>query len=116
MKILITGGMGYVGSHLIDLLLKDKHKIILLTKSYSKKKNISHIKNKIKIEKIDVTNQRKLSKRIDSKPLYHRLIFTNYERPCLAVGSRAHTGRVLHHAGEAAGRNVTTAAGREVAA
>ena len=41
MKILITGGMGYVGSHLIDLLLKDKHKIVLLTKSYSKKKNIS---------------------------------------------------------------------------
>ena len=65
MKILITGGMGYVGSHLIDLLLKDKHKIILLTKSYSKKKNISHIKNKIKIEKIDVTNQRKLSNSIE---------------------------------------------------
>mgnify|MGYP001400888986 CR=1 FL=1 len=38
MKILITGGMGYVGSHLIDLLLKDKHKIVLLTKSYSKRK------------------------------------------------------------------------------
>ena len=53
MKILITGGMGYVGSHLIDLLLKDKHKIVLLTKSYSKKKNISQVKSKIKVEKIE---------------------------------------------------------------
>ncbi len=65
MKILITGGMGYVGSHLIDLLLKDKHKIVLLTKSYSKKKNISQVKSKIKVEKIDVTNQRKLSNSIE---------------------------------------------------
>ncbi len=65
MKILITGGMGYVGSHLIDLLLKDKHKIVLLTKSYSKKKNISKVKSKIKVQKIDVTDQRKLSNSIE---------------------------------------------------
>ena len=65
MKIIITGGMGYVGSHLIDLLLKDKHKIVLLTKSYSKKKNISQVKSKIKVQKIDVTDQRKLSNCIE---------------------------------------------------
>ena len=51
MKILITGGMGFVGSNLIDLLLQEKHKIIVLTKSYSKKKNISHIQAKSKLKK-----------------------------------------------------------------
>ena len=56
MKILITGGMGFIGSHLIDLLLQENHKIIVLTKSYSKKKNISHIHDKIKVEKVDVGN------------------------------------------------------------
>ena len=61
MKILITGGMGFIGSHLIDSLLQENHKIIVLTKSYSKKKNISHIHGKIKVEKVDVTNHRKLS-------------------------------------------------------
>jgi len=65
MKILITGGMGFVGSNLIDLLLQEKHKIIVLTKSYSKKKNISHIQAKIKVEKVDVTNHRKLSNIIE---------------------------------------------------
>ena len=61
MKILITGGMGFIGSNLVDLLLQGNHKIIVLTKSYSKKKNISHIHDKIKVEKVDITNQHKLS-------------------------------------------------------
>ena len=65
MKILITGGMGFIGSNLIDLLLQEKHDIIVLTKSYSKKKNISHIRDKIKVEKVDITNHRKLSNIIE---------------------------------------------------
>ena len=65
MKILIIGGMGFIGSNLIDLLLQEKHKIIVLTKSYSKKKNISHIQDKIKVEKVDVTNYHKLSNIIE---------------------------------------------------
>ena len=65
MKILITGGMGFIGSNIIDLLLQEKHNIIVLTKSYSKKKNISHIRDKIKVEKVDITNHRKLSNIIE---------------------------------------------------
>ena len=65
MKILITGGIGFIGSNLIDLLLQERHKIIVLTKSYAKKKNISHIQDKIKVEKVDVTNHRKLSNIIE---------------------------------------------------
>ena len=57
---MITGGMGFVGSHLSDALIQDGHDLILLTKSYSKKRNISHISNKIKVEIIDVTNFVKL--------------------------------------------------------
>ena len=57
--------MGFIGSNLIDLLLQEKHNIIVLTKSYSKKKNISHIRDKIKVEKVDITNHRKLSNIIE---------------------------------------------------
>ncbi|SVB00343.1 uncharacterized protein METZ01_LOCUS153197, partial [marine metagenome] len=66
MKILITGGLGFVGSHLVDLLLEEKHKIIILTKSYSKKQNVSHKLKKIKVEKVDITNFKKLSKSIEN--------------------------------------------------
>ena len=65
MKILITGGIGFIGSNLIDLLLQERHKIVVLTKSYAKKKNISHIQDKIKVEKVDVTNYSKLSNIIE---------------------------------------------------
>lgn len=66
---MITGGFGFVGSHLCDALLKDKHDLIILTRSYSKKNNIKHIQKKIIIEKIDVTNFKKLKTSIEkNKP------------------------------------------------
>ena len=65
MKILITGGLGFIGSNLSELLLKDKHDIILLTKNFSKKSNISKISNQVKIKKVDVTNYTKLSRTIE---------------------------------------------------
>lgn len=64
MKILITGGMGFVGSHLTDQFLADDHKLILLTRSETKKQNISNIRNQITIEQVDVTNFTQLGKSI----------------------------------------------------
>ena len=69
MKIMITGGMGFVGSHLTQELLQSNQKLILLTKSFKKKSNIHNILHKVKIEKIDVTNFGKLSNSIEkNKP------------------------------------------------
>ncbi len=64
MKILITGGCGYVGSNLIPSLLKDGHSIINIDTQWfgnylSKHKNLKNLKmnlseiNKLKIKKID---------------------------------------------------------------
>ena len=66
MKIIITGGLGFIGSHLADLLLKQNHKIILLTKGLSKKRNISHKSKKLQIQKLDITNFQKLGKFIET--------------------------------------------------
>lgn len=53
---MITGGLGFVGSHLTSELLKNSHQLTLITKSYKKKRNIDDLSHKINIEKIDVTN------------------------------------------------------------
>ena len=65
MKILITGGAGFVGSHLAEFLLKKRHKIIICTKTSVK--NVENIKKKIELEKIDVTNYTKIEKFIVKK-------------------------------------------------
>lgn len=64
MRILITGGLGFIGSHLAQKFEKEGHQLIILTKSFTKKKNIQK-SPKIKIEKIDITNFKKLGQSID---------------------------------------------------
>ena len=59
MKIMITGGMGFIGSHLCDELVDD-HEIIIISKSESKISNIEQILSKIKIEYLDITDFTKL--------------------------------------------------------
>ena len=65
MKIMITGGAGFVGSHLAEYLLKKHHEIIVCTKTSVK--NVENIKKKIELKKIDVTNYTKLEKFIIKK-------------------------------------------------
>ena len=65
LKLLITGGLGFVGSHLVDSLVKKNHKIMILTKTLSKKKNIKKSAKKIQIKKMDLINFQQLGKIIE---------------------------------------------------
>ena len=56
MKILITGGSGFVGSHLCDSLISNGHEVIIFTRNLQKNQNISHILDKITIENIKKTD------------------------------------------------------------
>ena len=60
---MITGGLGFIGSHLVDILAKSNHEIIILTRSLSKKKNLksNFKKNKITIKILDIENFKKSS-------------------------------------------------------
>jgi UDP-glucose 4-epimerase len=65
LKFLLIGGLGFIGSHLAESLIKNGHNIKILTKTFSKKSNIKILNKKIKIEKIDITNFRKLGRCIE---------------------------------------------------
>ena len=46
MNILVAGGAGFIGSHLIDSLLSEGNKVICADKLIMGDKNIDHLKNK----------------------------------------------------------------------
>ncbi len=64
MKILITGGAGFVGSHLCDSLISNENEIIVFTRDSKKIPNLNHIYPKIDIQSVDVTNSSYLEKKI----------------------------------------------------
>ena len=56
MKIMITGGAGFIGSHLCDEFVGKNNEVIVLTRSTTPLVRISHLLNKIALERVDVTN------------------------------------------------------------
>jgi UDP-glucose 4-epimerase len=54
-KVLITGGLGFVGSNLAGNLLEKGHQVILLSRSKRKLQNIASIMNRVELEYGDVT-------------------------------------------------------------
>ena len=61
-KSIVTGGAGFIGSNLVDVLVKKRHKVIILDNFVSgKKANLRHHKKKnVKIVKLYISKSKNL--------------------------------------------------------
>tara|TARA_B100000780_G_scaffold242258_1_gene185006 strand:+ start:147 stop:1127 length:981 start_codon:yes stop_codon:yes gene_type:complete len=63
MKAIVTGGMGFIGSHLVELLLKKNFEVIVIDNlSTGKKKNLQYSIKKITFVNADLSNNKKIIK------------------------------------------------------
>jgi UDP-glucose 4-epimerase len=62
-KYLVTGGAGFIGSNIVEELVKRGQKVVVLDSFITgKKENLAPFKNKIKLVKGDIRDQRALAK------------------------------------------------------
>lgn len=73
MKVLITGGAGFIGSHLCDTLVSKGEDVVILDNlSTGSKKNIAHLEGKIKVFQGDIRDQKLVESLVeDSDLVFH---------------------------------------------
>lgn len=73
MKIVVTGGAGFIGSHLVEELVRKKYKVIVLDNlSTGNLNNLSKVRKKIKFIKCDLSISKNISKHIyKAKYIFH---------------------------------------------
>jgi UDP-glucose 4-epimerase len=55
MKAVVTGGSGFIGSHLVDLLLADGHSVTVIDNhSTGRPENLDHVKGQVEIIEADI--------------------------------------------------------------
>src|SRR3990167_4735335 len=57
-KVIVTGGAGFIGSHLTDALIKDGFSVVVLDNLSTGKK--SQVNKKAKFIKVDIRNLKKI--------------------------------------------------------
>ena len=101
MKIFITGGAGFIGSHLCDALVAEGKEVTILDNlSTGSKKNIAHLEGKIKVFQGDIRDQKLVESLVENCDLVLHMaaalgVNNILENPLESISTNFHGSEVV---------------------
>jgi UDP-glucose 4-epimerase len=120
MRVFITGGAGFIGSHLCDALLKEGHQVSILDNmSTGSAANIAHIKDQIEIHQGDIRDVALVEKAMASADLVLHMaaalgVNTILENPIESVSTNFTCSEVVLNAATKLNKRIIIASTSEV--
>ncbi len=104
MKVFITGGAGFIGSHLCDALVAEGQEVTILDNlSTGSKKNIAHLAGKIKVFQGDIRDQKLVESLVENCDLVLHMaaalgVNTILENPIESISTNFHGSEIVLNA------------------
>jgi UDP-glucose 4-epimerase len=120
MKVFITGGAGFIGSHLCDALVAEGKEVTVLDNlSTGAKKNIAHLEGKIKVVEGDIRDQKLVENLVEDSDLVLHMaaalgVDNILENPIESISTNFHGSEIVLNAAVKSDKRIIIASTSEI--
>jgi UDP-glucose 4-epimerase len=120
MKVFITGGAGFIGSHLCDTLIAEGKEVTILDNlSTGSKKNIAHLDGKIKVLQGDIRDQKLVESLVENCDLVLHMaaalgVDNILENPIESISTNYHGSEIVLNAATKFDKRIVIASTSEI--
>ena len=120
MKVFITGGAGFIGSHLCDALIAEGKEVTILDNlSTGSKKNIAHLEGKIQVVHGDIRDQRLVESLVENCDLVLHMaaalgVDNILENPIESISTNYHGSEIVLNAATKFDKRIVIASTSEI--
>ena len=120
MKVFITGGAGFIGSHLCDALVAEGKEVTILDNlSTGSKKNIAHLEGKIKLFQGDIRDQKLVESLVENCDLVLHMaaalgVDNILENPIESISTNYHGSEIILNAATKFDKRIVIASTSEI--
>jgi UDP-glucose 4-epimerase len=120
MKVFVTGGAGFIGSHLCDALVAEGKEVTILDNlSTGSKKNIAHLEGKIKVFQGDIRDQKLVESLVENCDLVLHMaaalgVDNILENPIESISTNYHGSEIVLNAATKFDKRIIIASTSEI--